>query len=187
MGDAEQMWVAVVPAFDEDEDEDGDGAGTGEGGEAELVVIGIDPTADDPGQWVVNALMDRGHEAEECVFYLLPFDLGMRYERAGDRLGVLLLTSPGAFDEVVPKYGEELVAAAAHLRAAPLVDGGVPLLRREIATGFDPATEEGGQPVVLLVREGPAAGADLFSAFEEGEAALAVVGPWGSDEGGEDD
>jgi hypothetical protein len=56
------------------------------------------------------------------------------------------------------------------------------LLRREIGTDFDPATEDGDQPVVLLLRDGPAAEADLFSAFDEGEAALAVLGTWGEDE-----
>ncbi|MEU4744749.1 hypothetical protein AB0G02_30395 [Actinosynnema sp. NPDC023658] len=154
----------------------------GEADEAELVLIGIDPTSDDPGQRVVDMLLDRGHEGEEGVFYLLPFDLGMRYERVGDRLAVLLLTSPEVYDHMVREYREDLAEAAAHLRTAPLVDGGVLLLRREIATDFDPATDSGDQPVVLLLQEGPAAEPDLFSALEEGEAALAVVGTWGEDE-----
>jgi hypothetical protein len=81
MGDAEQMWTTVVPAL--------------EGEEAELVVIGIDTRSDDPGQRAVEIIGARGYEGEEGVFYLLSFDLGMRYERDGDRLAVLLLTSPG--------------------------------------------------------------------------------------------
>lgn len=37
--------------------------------------------------------------------------------------------------------------------------------------------------MVLLVQDGPAAEADLFSAFTAGEAALAVIGPYsGGDE-----
>jgi hypothetical protein len=171
MGDAEQMWITVVPALEDDED---DGA--------ELVVVGIDPTSDDPGQQVVNVLLDRGHELREGVFYLLPFDLGLRYERGGDRLGVLVLTSPEVLDNMVPNYGAELAAATAPLRDAPLVDGGVVLLRRELATDFDPAATEGDQPVVLLIQDGPAAESDLFSAFTAGEAALAVIGPYSDGE-----
>lgn len=167
MGDAEQMWTSVVPALGDGEDDEG-----------ELVVIAIDPVLGDPGQRVMDALLDRGHEGEEGVFYLLPFDLGVRYERTGERLSVLLLTSPEVYDHMVPKYREDLVVAAAPLRDAPLVDGGVVLLRREIVSDFDPATEDGDQPVVLLVQENPAAEENLFSAFDECEAALAVIGPW---------
>lgn len=171
MGDAEQMWITVVPALED-----------GEQDEADLVLLGIDPTSDDPGQRVVDMLLDRGHEGGEGVFYLLPFDLGVRYERTDDRLAVLLLTSPEVYDHMVGEYREDLAGAAARLRDAPLVDGGVLLLRREITTDFDPATEDGEQPVVLLLRDGPATEADLFSAFDEGEAALAVLGTWGEDE-----
>ncbi|MCE7000436.1 hypothetical protein LZG04_37305 [Saccharothrix sp. S26] len=176
MGDAEQMWITVVPALE-----------TGEDDEAELVLIAIDPTSDDPGQQVVNVLLDRGHELQEGVFYLLPFDLGLRYERGGDRLGVLVLTSPEVLDDVVPRYGGDLAAAAAELRTAPLVDGGVLLLRRGIATDFDPAAADGDQPVVLLVQDGPATEADLFSAFTAGEAALAVIGPYADEEEEDED
>ena len=116
------------------------------------------------------------------MFYLLPFDLGLRYERGGDRLGVLVLTSPEVLDNMVPNYGAELAAATAPLRDAPLVDGGVVLLRRELATDFDPAATEGDQPVVLLIQDGPAAESDLFSAFTAGEAALAVIGPYSDGE-----
>lgn len=167
MGDAEQMWATVVPTPEDDADD-----------AAELVVIAVDPRSSDPGQRVVDTLLDRGHEGEEGVFYLLPFDLGMRYERTGDRLSVLLLTSPEVLDHMVSNYRQDLVADAAALRDAPLVDGGVLLLRRELDTDFDPTTEEGDQPVVLLVQEGPATEQDLFSAFDEGEAALAIIGPW---------
>ncbi|XVS60964.1 hypothetical protein ACQPYE_21915 [Actinosynnema sp. CA-299493] len=168
MGDAEQMWITAVPALED-----------GEADEAELVLIGIDPTSDDPGQRVVDMLLDRGHEGEEGVFYLLPFDLGVRCERVADRLAVLLLTSPEVYDRMVREHRDDL---AVHLRDAPLVDGGVLLLRREITTDFDPATDDGDRPVVLLLREGRAAEPDLFSAFDEGEAALAVLGTWGGDE-----
>jgi hypothetical protein len=171
MGDAEQMWVTVVPAI-EDGEEDG----------AELVVIGIDPGSDDPAQRVVDILMNRGHEGEEGVFYMLPFDLGVRYERLDGRLGVLLLASPVVFDDMVQKHGRDLAESSAALRAAPLVEGGVLLLRRELPTDFDPATEYGDQPVVVLAQSGPAAEASLFASFEEGEASLAVVGPWGEGE-----
>ncbi|ONI92838.1 hypothetical protein ALI22I_01560 [Saccharothrix sp. ALI-22-I] len=167
MGDAEQMWTTTMPLADDEADD------------PELVLIGIDPTTGDPGQRVVDLLLDRGHEGEEeGVFYLLPYDLGVRYERDGDRLRVLLLTSPAVFDEMVPKRGGDLVVAVAPLRAAPLVEGGVLLLRREITTDFDPATEHGDQPVVLLFQQGPAAEADLFSAVRRGAGALAIVGPW---------
>jgi hypothetical protein len=116
---------------------------------------------------------------------LLPFDLGMRYERTGHRLSVLLLTSPEVLDHMVSNYREDLVADAAALRDAPLVDGGVLLLRRELDTDFDPTTEDGDQPVVLLVQECPATEQDLFSAFDDGEAALAIIGTWGDED--EDD
>ncbi|HEU5471863.1 MAG TPA: hypothetical protein VFV67_14525 [Actinophytocola sp.] len=154
-----------------------------EDGAAELVVIGVDPTADDPGPRLVDMLLDRGHEGEEGVLYLLPFDLGVRYERTGDRLSVLVLTSPQVLDHTVSsRSNEDLTAAAAHLRAATLVDGGVPLLRREIPTDFDHTTDNDDHPVVLLVQEGPATEQTLFAAFDEDEAALAVIGPWSDTE-----
>ncbi|QFZ19779.1 hypothetical protein [Saccharothrix syringae] len=171
MGDAEQMWITVVPPLEDGGDD-----------EAELVLIGIDPTSGDPGQQLVDVLLDRGHEGEEGVFYLLPFDLGVRYERDGDRLAVVLLTSPEVYDHMISQYRQDLAEAGAPLRDAPLVEDGVVLLRREIATDFDPATGTGDQPVVLLLQDGPAAEAELFSAFDAGEAALAVVGTWGEDE-----
>lgn len=171
VGDAEQMWTTVVPALENGADD-----------AVELVVIAVDPASSDPGQRVVDTLMDRGHEGEEGVFYLLPFDLGMRYERTGNRLSVLLLTSPEVLDHMVSNYREDLVAEAAVLRGAPLVDDGVLLLRRELDTDYDPTTDDGDQPVVLLVQEGPATEQDLFSAFDQGEAALAVIGTWGEDE-----
>ncbi|MFC5053395.1 hypothetical protein [Saccharothrix xinjiangensis] len=174
MGDAEQMWITVVPALEDDDTDEED--------QAELVVLAIDPSPDDPAQQVLDVLMDRGHEGEEGVFYLLPFDLGVRYERDGDRLAVLLLTTPGLLDDTVSARGGELVAATASLRAAPLVEDGVLLLRREVVTDFDPATEDGDeQPLVLLFQDGPAWEADLFSAFDAGEGSLGVIGPWGSD------
>lgn len=109
MGDAEQMWFTVVPALEDGEDE-----------AAELVVIAVDPASGDPGQRVMGTLLDRGHEGEEGVFYLLP---------------------------------------------------------------FDPATEHGDQPVVLLVHDGPATEQNLFSAFDNDEAALAIIGPWTDEDG----
>ncbi|NUT46142.1 MAG: hypothetical protein HOV94_02310 [Saccharothrix sp.] len=167
MGDAEQMWTTVMPTLGEDGFD-----GT------EHVLIGVDATSGDPGARVVDVLLDRGHEGEDGVLYMLPFDLGARYERDGDRLTVLVLTSPAVFDQMVPERGDDLVAAAAPLRAAPLVEDGVLLLRREIVTDFDPATADGDQAVVLLAQAGPAAEADLFAAVHREEAALVILGPW---------
>jgi hypothetical protein len=72
------------------------------------------------------------------VFYLLPCDLGLRYERGGDRLGALVPASPEVLDVMVPSCGGELATAA----AAPLVDGGVLLLRRELATDVGPSVTQ---------------------------------------------
>lgn len=162
MSDAEQMWITAAPPFGPDE------AG---------VLIAIDAAADDPGQRLVAALLDRGHEGEEGVFYLLPDDLRARCERNGGRLAVRLLAWPEVIDQEAERTAE-LRAAAAALSRTDLVDGRVTLLRREIETDFLADTGPGEKQGVLLIghaNAGPATPADLFAAFDQGDAGFAVV------------
>ncbi|GAA1286783.1 hypothetical protein GCM10009634_35640 [Saccharothrix xinjiangensis] len=153
------MWIATVPALDDEEH----------------VVIGNHHSADDAGRRVVGALGGLGYEGDEGVYHLLAFDLWARCERVGDRLSVLLLTSPGVLDDMVRTCPERLREAVASLRGTPPVDGGVPLLRREITTDFDPATAPGGDQVVVLDHDGVATPTDLLAEFDPEEATLVVL------------
>ncbi|WP_406253490.1 hypothetical protein OH786_34240 [Streptomyces atratus] len=71
-----ELWIGAVPSL-------------GPGGRD--VFLGLGSHADEPGARLARLLLDRGHEGEEGVFYLLPEDLAARYERTGDRLAVTLL------------------------------------------------------------------------------------------------
>ncbi|MFJ6138375.1 hypothetical protein [Kitasatospora sp. NPDC092286] len=158
MSDAAQMWITAVPPFGPDE---------------RGVLIGIDLQTDDPGQLVISALTDRGHEGEEGVFYLLPDDLWARYERTGDRLAVRVLAWPESIDQQLAGGDDAFREAVAGLRRDDLVDGRVTLLRREIETDFLAAPEQG---VLLVEHAGRATLPELFAAFEQGETGFAVIG-----------
>ncbi|MEH1015918.1 hypothetical protein V6U90_22755 [Micromonospora sp. CPCC 206060] len=159
MTDVAQMWITAVPPFGEDD--------VG-------VLVGIDIRSDDPGQRLVAVLMNRGHEGEEGVFYLLPDDLSARYERTGDRLAVRLLARPEVVDQDLAGRDDALRGAVAGLPRE--ADGWISLLRREIETDFVPdAGPDGRQPVLLIDHAGPAPLAELFAAFAQGEASFAVV------------
>ncbi|MFD4699467.1 hypothetical protein [Streptomyces niveus] len=161
MDDSARMWITPVPALDPD-------------GEP-AVLLGHDRTSRDAGERAISRLLDRGHEGEEGVFYLLPFDLSARYERTGERLAVVVTTSR----QLLVKESADL-ADLADFAALP-VDGAdddrVVLLRREIVTDFVPAEQDGEkQPVLLIDHDGSAASlAELFDRFEAGEAGIAVL------------
>ncbi|MFD6331892.1 hypothetical protein ACFWGI_20290 [Streptomyces niveus] len=161
MDDSARMWITPVPALDPD-------------GEP-AVLLGHDCASRDAGERAISRLLDRGHEGEEGVFYLLPFDLSARYERTGDRLAVVVTTSR----QLLVKEPAD-PADLADFAALP-VDGAdadrVVLLRREIVTDFVPAEQDGEkQPVLLIDHDGSAASlADLFDRFEAGEAGIAVL------------
>ncbi|MEV8406955.1 hypothetical protein AB0R12_14395 [Streptomyces niveus] len=161
MDDSSRMWITPVPALDPD-------------GEP-AVLLGHDCASRDVGERAISRLLDRGHEGEEGVFYLLPFDLSARYERTGDRLAVVVTTSR----QLLVKESADL-ADLADFAALP-VDGAdddrVVLLRREIVTDFVPAEQDGEkQPVLLIDHDGSAASlAELFDRFEAGEAGIAVL------------
>ncbi|MFE3587608.1 hypothetical protein ACFXOY_08790 [Streptomyces niveus] len=161
MDDSARMWITPVPALDPD-------------GEP-AVLLGHDCASRDAGERAMSRLLDRGHEGEEGVFYLLPFDLSARYERTGDRLAVVVTTSR----QLLVKEPADL-ADLADFAALP-VDGAdddrVVLLRREIVTDFVPAEQDGEtQPVLLIDHDGSAASlAELFDRFDAGEAGIAVL------------
>ncbi|MFC8074904.1 hypothetical protein ACFUN8_05145 [Streptomyces sp. NPDC057307] len=161
MDDSARMWITSVPALDLD---------------GPAVLLGHDGTSRDAGERMISLLLDRGHEGEEGVFYLLPFDLSARYERTGDRLAVVVSTSREVLerelaDRADPSYGD-----LADLPGDALDGDRVPLLRRECVTDFVPA-EQGGekQPVLLVDHDGSASLAELFVRFDEGEVGFAVL------------
>ncbi|SFY45174.1 hypothetical protein [Streptomyces atratus] len=152
-----ELWIGAVPSL-------------GPGGRD--VFLGLGSHADEPGARLARLLLDRGHEGEEGVFYLLPEDLAARYERTGDRLAVTLLAHSL---RARPEEGRVLPGA---LPSDPLDADRVVLLRRELTTGFVPV-EQGGefQPVLLVDHTaGPDAGPEeLIALFEQGEAGIAVL------------
>ncbi|MFF5087881.1 hypothetical protein [Streptomyces niveus] len=159
MDDSARMWITPVPALDPD------------GGEP-AVLLGHDYASRDAGERAISRLLDRGHEGEEGVFYLLPFDLSARYERTGDRLAVVVTTSR----QLLVKEPADL-ADFADLPVDGADDDRVVLLRREIVTDFVPAEQDGEkQPVLLIDHDGSASSlAELFDRFEAGEAGIAVL------------
>ncbi|MET9552537.1 hypothetical protein [Streptomyces sp. NPDC006645] len=161
MDDSARMWITPVPALDPDG--------------PPAVLLGHDSASRDAGERMISRLLDRGHEGEEGVFYLLPFDLSARYERTGDRLAVVVTTSR----QLLARDGADPAEPAGPGEfPGDGVDGDrVVLLRREIVTDFVPA-EQGGekQPVLLIDHDGSAASlAELFDRFDEGEAGIAVL------------
>ncbi|MFD5562839.1 hypothetical protein [Kitasatospora griseola] len=160
MDDSSRMWITAVPPFGPDD--------VG-------VLLSVDTDSADPGERIAGQLLNRGHEGEEGVFYLLPFDLSARYARTGDRLAVTLVAPRAVLGEELAEQAELLDAFA----DAPTEgeDEWVTLLRRELVTDFVPAEQDGEKQAVLLIDHvGPVdALAGLFDRFEAGESGIAVL------------
>ncbi|MFF9573029.1 hypothetical protein [Streptomyces sp. NPDC014685] len=158
-----ELWIGAVPS-------------RGPGGRD--VFLGLGSHADEPGARLARLLLDRGHEGEEGVFYLLPEDLAARYERTGDRLAVTLLARRDVLAHSLRARPEEGRMLPGALPSDPHDADRIVLLRRELTTGFVPV-EQGGefQPVLLVDHTaGPDAGPEeLIALFEEGEAGIAVL------------
>ncbi|MYR40395.1 hypothetical protein GTX14_37305 [Streptomyces sp. SID4944] len=168
MDDLTRMWIGTIPALDP---------------ESREVILDLDQASADPAERMACLLLNRGHEGEEGVFYLLPDDLAARYERTGDRLTVTVSAHRDVLAHDVGAYGEGLRDA---LDGLPRIasDGGehAVLLRREISTDFVPTEQDGEpQPVLLVDHAGGPVGPDeLARLFESGEASIAVVNAtWG--------
>ncbi|MET4923114.1 hypothetical protein P3L51_12270 [Streptomyces sp. PSRA5] len=161
MDDSARMWITPVPVLDLD---------------GPAVLLGHDRTSQDAGERMVSLLLDRGHEGEEGVFHLLPFDLSARYERTGERLAVVVSTSREVLTRDLAECADPSYGHLADLPGDAGDDDRVVLLRRECVTDFVPA-ERGGQkqPVLLVDHDGPASLAELFARFDEGEAGIAVL------------
>ncbi|MFJ2499544.1 hypothetical protein [Streptomyces sp. NPDC087539] len=158
-----ELWIGAVPSL-------------GPGGRD--VFLGLGSHADEPGARLARLLLDRGHEGEEGVFYLLPEDLAARYERTGDRLAVTLLARRDVLAHSLRGRPEEGLVLPGALPCDPLDADRVVLLRRELTTGFVPVEQDGEFQPVLLVDHaaGPDAGPEeLIALFEEGEAGIAVL------------
>lgn len=156
-----RIWITDVPPFGPEE--------TG-------VLLGVDVTSEDPGERMVCVLLNRGHEGEEGVFYLLPFDLSARYERDGDRLSVSVLASRQVLAADLADRTDTLHEHLAALATDPADDDRVILLRRTLVTDFVPPERDGvKQPVLLVDHVGPATLVELFAQFHEGEAGFAVL------------
>ncbi|MFF0227322.1 hypothetical protein [Streptomyces sp. NPDC004629] len=159
--DSPSIWITAVPPFGPEE--------TG-------VLLSVDVTSEDPGERMVSVLLNRGHEGEEGVFYLLPFDLSARYERSGDRLSVSIRASRQVLAADLADRTDGLHEHLAALAADPADDDWVILLRRALVTDFVPPERDGvKQPVLLIDHTGPATLAELFAQFHEGEAGFAVL------------
>lgn len=161
MDDSARMWITTVPALDTDDP---------------VVLIGHDHTSESPGERLISLLLGRGHEGEEGVFHLLPFDLSARYERDGDRLAVVVTTSGQVLAHVLAEHPDLTRQHLPDLPGHAPDDDRVPLLRREIVTDFVPAEHDGEkQPVLLVDHDGSASVTDVLALFDEGEAGLAVL------------
>lgn len=162
MSETAQIWITAVPPLEPEE---------------RSVLIGLDIQSEDPGVRMVSALLDRGHEGEEGVFYLLPDDLWARYERVGSRLSVRLLAWPELIAQEAAGRDDAFRAAVAGLDQGELVDGRVTLLRREVETDFLAGGKPAEMPAVLLIdHAGPATLPELLAAVADGEAGIAVIG-----------
>ncbi|MDX2402040.1 hypothetical protein NJO91_02730 [Streptomyces microflavus] len=157
-----RMWIDTVPSLDPDTRE---------------VILDLDRTSTDPAERLVHRLLDRGHEGEAGVFYLLPDDLAASYGRTGDRLTVTVSTHRDVLTRDLDAYGDELRPAVDELLRAPHDGEHVVLLRRETVTDFVPAEQDGQPQPVLLIEHagGPVHPAELVRLFEDGEAGIAVV------------
>jgi hypothetical protein len=151
MDDSPRLWITPFAPLDAERPE---------------VLLALDRTSTDPGEQTACALLDRGHEGEEGVFYLLAEDLSARYARTRGRLDVTLLTGR-----------DHPVRDLAALEPDPLDPTRAVLLRRSVATDFRPAEDDGEpQPVLLVDHVDPVGSpADLAALFTRGEAGVAVV------------
>ncbi|MEU9345382.1 hypothetical protein AB0D74_29680 [Streptomyces sp. NPDC048278] len=161
-----RMWISAIPSLDPDTRE---------------VVLDLDQTSGDSAERMARMLLNRGHEGEEGVFYLLPEDLAARYERTGNRLAVSLLARRDVLAQELAAHPAALRAHLDRLPRDPLDDGRVVLVRRETVTDFVPAERDGFQQPVLLIdhsvghSDGPVALPELVSLFERQEAGVVVV------------
>ncbi|MEU9338553.1 hypothetical protein AB0D49_36295 [Streptomyces sp. NPDC048290] len=158
-----RIWIGTLPSLDPDGRE---------------VFLGLDHTSAAPAERMVCALLDRGHEGEEGVFYLLPEDLSARYERTGDRLSVTLLAHRSVLAHALRDPDGDLTARAAALPPDDRDPERAVLLRRETVTDLVPRSEDGEhRPVLLLDHVGGAVTpAELIARFERGESGVAVIG-----------
>lgn len=161
IADASRLWITAVPTFEPEET---------------WALLDIDLESADPGERMVSVLLNRGHEGEEGVFYLLPWDLSARYARDGDRLAITLTASRQVLTDDLDQHENPLREALSGL-SDDVDSERVVLLRREAVTDFVPAEQDGEkQPVLIIDRVGgPAVLADLLTQLEEGEASIAVL------------
>ncbi|MFJ6655688.1 hypothetical protein ACIQNG_04895 [Streptomyces sp. NPDC091377] len=162
MDDAPRIWISPVPSLDPDFEE---------------VILALDHASTDPGERMVSVLLNRGHEGEEGVFYLLQEDLAARYERTGGQLAVSVLARRDLLTRDLDAHPEDLRERLLALPPDPVDGERVVLMRRALDTDFEPAERDGErQPVLLLDHvAGPASPATLLALFARGEAGLAVV------------
>ena len=162
MDGSARMWISAIPSLDPD---------------YLGVILDLDHTSSDPGERMAGVLLNRGHEGDEGVFYLLPDDLSARYERTGDRLAVSLLAHRSLLADDLTSHPAELRAHLDGLPSDPLDDNRVVLVRRESVTDFVPAEREGfRQPVGVIGHGyGPVSLAELLDLFEKREVGVAVV------------
>ncbi|MEV7391051.1 hypothetical protein [Streptomyces sp. NPDC091215] len=157
-----RMWIGSIPSFDPD----------GRG-----VILAVDQASSDPAERMVCVLLNRGHEGEEGVFYLLPGDLWARYERTGERLRVSLLARRDVLADDLKSHPAALRAHLAGLPRDPGHGDRVVLVCRETVTDFVPPEHDGvPQPVVLIDHVGGPVGlAELVGLFDARESGIAVV------------
>ncbi|MEU5400066.1 hypothetical protein ABZ348_12340 [Streptomyces sp. NPDC005963] len=180
MDESPGMWITAVPAF---------------GPEDVGVLLAFDVGSEDPGECMVAVLLNRGHEGEEGVFYLLPADLSARYERTGDRLAVSLTASRQVLTHDLADHPGGLGNRLDDLPRDAVDDDRVILVRREIVTDFVPAEQDGDKQAVLLVHhealhheglqheglqhegqpERRPVLEEVLAQFDEGEAGIAVL------------
>ncbi|MEV7286321.1 hypothetical protein AB0O01_17395 [Streptomyces sp. NPDC093252] len=156
------LWIGTIPSLDPDTPE---------------VFLGLDHTSADPGERLVCGLLDRGHEGEEGVFYLLPEDLSARYERTGDRLSVTLVSHRAVLARAAAEPGPDPDADPDTLPVDPRDPDFRVLLRRETAVTDHDHGPDPTRPVLLLDHTGgPVTPAELIACFERGEGGITVVG-----------
>ncbi|MBD0738204.1 hypothetical protein [Streptomyces sp. CBMA29] len=161
-GGSARIWVGAIPALDPDSTE---------------VILGLDLESADPAERMICLLLNRGHEGEEGVFYLLPDDLSARYERNGERLAVTVLSHHAVLeadlDDADLDATDELRTHLAGLARDPLDADRLILLRGEIVTDFVPMVrDDSAQPLLVTTTA-----ADALRQFrpDEGETDIAVL------------